>query len=232
MKIRKSFVILSFAGLLGACQHSLDQSGGIIEHVSLQALTAFFVDDFGPLEGAAATLRDTDPRYTSQDFSWSFNGSGTVYDSYSLAHARVEYAHAAGLTGAGQTISIVDTGFLTTHDEFTGKTISTSGGFTPGNEDHGTSVASIAAGVAGSGQIIGVAPGAALQLGSFDTFNAMTAATQQAISLGAIVQNNSWGYDLNASSGNFQSVFGGADGAAYLSALTQFASSGIVVFAG
>ncbi len=111
MKSRKTIVVLFFAGLLAACQHSSDQSVGIIEHVSLQALTAFFVTDFSALAGAAAALRDSDPRYTVQDFNWTFGGSGPVYDSYSLAHARVEYAHAAVLTGAGQVISIIDTGF-------------------------------------------------------------------------------------------------------------------------
>ncbi|MGR3342051.1 MAG: S8 family peptidase [Paracoccaceae bacterium] len=232
MKSRKSIVVLSFAGLLAACQHSNDQVASVVEQVSLQALTAYFVADFIAFEDAAAALRDLDSRYTVQDFSWSFQGSGTVYDSYSLAHARTEYAHAAGLTGAGQVISIIDTGFLTSHDEFTGKTISMpSAPNAPGVDDHGTSVASIAAGVAGSGQIIGVAPAADLQLGSFDSLGAMTAATQQAISLGAIVQNNSWGYNLNATSSDFQSAFSSTAGTNYINALQQLANTALIVFA-
>ena len=223
---------MSFTGLLAACQHSTDLTAGIVEQVSLQALTAYFVADFAALEDAAAALRDLDSRYTAQEFSWTFGGSGAVYDSYSIANARVEYAHAAGLTGAGQVISIVDTGFLTSHDEFAGKTISMPADpYAPGVDDHGTSVASIAAGAAGSGQIIGVAPAADLQLGSFDSLDAMTAATQQAISLGAIVQNNSWSYDLSATSNGFQLAFGSAAGTSYMSALTQFAGSGLIVFA-
>ena len=233
MKSRKTIIVLSFAAPLGACQHSSDQTNGIVERVSLQALTAFFAADFTALEDAAAALRDLDSRYTVQDFSWTFQGSGPVYDSYSIAHARVEYAHAAGLTGAGQLISIIDTGLLTSHDEFTGKTIRMpSAPNAPGVDDHGTSVASIAVGAAGSGRIIGVAPGADLQLGTFFTLAAMTAATRQAISLGAIVQNNSWGYDLDATSSNLQLAFGSTAGSSYLSALTQFASSGLIVFAG
>ncbi|MEE9429229.1 MAG: hypothetical protein V3V25_13885, partial [Paracoccaceae bacterium] len=110
-----------------------------ISHVPESVFSAFYVADFDALESAANALRTLNPLYTVQQFSW-WNGNGPpTYDSYSLASGRVEYAHAAGLTGAGQTISIVDDGFLQTHTEFNGKTINTSAGVVV--DGHGTSVA-------------------------------------------------------------------------------------------
>ncbi|MFV2038445.1 MAG: S8 family serine peptidase, partial [Paracoccaceae bacterium] len=216
--------------LVSACQDSAEQSS-FISNIPLEALTAFFVADFAALEAPAAVLRDTDPRYLAQQFEWSLGGSSTTFESYSLANARVEYAHAAGLTGSGQLIAIVDTGFRLDHDEFVGKSITLANApYAPGVDDHGTSVASVAAGAANSGEIIGVAPGADLLLGSFDTLASMAAATQQAVTLGAIVQNNSWGYDLPATNSSFQSVFGGSSGTSYLNALKLLAQNAVIVF--
>lgn len=231
MKISKTVCLFSLVGLLTACK----STAPILATTSFsfpEALAEFFVSDFSAFEADALALRTTNPRYTIQDFSWSFGGTSPVHDSYSLAHAHTEYAHAAGLTGAGQVISIVDSGFLTTHDEFAGKSISTPGGAAdPGIADHGTGVASVAAGISDGGEMIGVAPGADLALGSFDTLSSMSAATSQAISLGAIVQNNSWGYEVDISQNNYNLLFSSAAGNQYMTALTNLADNAVIVFA-
>lgn len=235
--LRRSTIIPGMVALaaLTACKPSQEQSGlsisGSLSLVDLSALTSAYVNSFAPFEAAAANLRNNDPRYTIQANNWSFGGGPPSYDSYSLDNANVEYAHAVGLTGVGQLIAIVDAGFLTTHDEFTGKTITTpSGASAPGVDDHGTSVASIAAGAANFGNIIGVAPGADLHLGSFNTNASMTAAANQARNLGAIVQNNSWGYELTASDANYKAVFGSASGQTYINALKKLSKKSVIVF--
>lgn len=191
-------------------------------------LGSYYVNSFAPFETIASNLRDS-VRYQFQNFSWNYVGDPTTYDSFALASSRAEYAHAVGLTGQGQTISIVDEGFRTTHQTLAGKSISTSGALAL--SDHGTGVASIAAG--DSSQMIGIAPGADLSLGSFNSFASMTAATNQAIALGAVAQNNSWGYDaLTANATNFNLLFApGSAGETYLHALDAYAAQGVVVFA-
>ncbi len=231
-RLRAGILLLSVT-VLAACQDSAGDDGGGSAGTSLfdpSVFSAFFVDDFGPYEADARALRENDPKYLVQKFSW-IGDDGTVYDSYSLDNANVEYAHAAGLTGAGQTIAILDAGFRQSHVEFAGKTIYTPPDHAPGVDDHGTGVASIAAGSATSGEMIGVAPGADLQLGAFDSFESMAAATRQAASVGAIVQNNSWGYEADATRSQYDAVFGSPGGTDYINALRDFAGRGIVVFA-
>ena len=236
MKIKRSLVGVASALVLTACNHG-DETTALtpdifISHVPAAVLSAFFVDDWATFEAAASALRTLNPLYTVQQISWWNNTPPPVYDSYSIANARVEYAHAAGLTGAGQTISIVDAGFLASHDAFVGKTISTPGGGSdPGVDDHGTSVASIAAGVPGGGVMIGVAPEADLQLGAFNTYATITAANNQAAALGAIVQNNSWGYDIDISEANFQTLFAGAAGTDFFDSIANLAQNTVIVFA-
>jgi len=238
-----AFSMLSLV-VLAACNDGGDDGGTpiapeiVISHVPNGVLSAFFVSDWTPFEAAATALRTMNPLYTVQQFSWWQNSTPPVYDSYSIANARVEYAHAAGLTGAGQIISIVDAGFLQSHDEFAGKTIYLpGGGNNPGVDDHGTSVASVAAGIATGGQMIGVAPGAALALGSFNGDASLTAANNQAASLGAIVQNNSWGRvdsggnELAATAAEFQNAFSGASGTTYYNSILNLAQNTVVVFA-
>lgn len=125
-------------------------------NLSSDALAAFFINSFDAFEDRARELRDSS-KYVRQDIRWqSGTGrSGPIYDSYSLASARIEYAHAVGLTGAGQTISIVDDGFLATHESISNRVAI--GSVTGAAESHGTAVASVAAG--NSSTFIGVAPG-------------------------------------------------------------------------
>lgn len=215
------------ATLLSACQDSVVPTG-FNSFVSQSALSQSYLGltNFSAFETAATTIRNS-ATFQAQNFVWP----GTSVRHFSLSNANVEYAHAVGLTGADQIISVVDGGFNQAHVELAGKTKYTPSGYTPGLDDHGTAVAATAASDGSSGNMIGVAPGAALALGHFNSFASMTAATNQARSLGAIVQNNSWGYTLDATQSNFNGVFGSGAGASYATALRNFANNGVIVFA-
>lgn len=180
---------------------------------------------------AAASFRTNNPLFSKQ------GGNVNGIFSNPLFSSRVDYAHALALSGAGQVIAIVDDGFRRTHEVFAGKTNTTTGG--PSVEDHGTLVASVAAG--SSGQMVGVAPGANLifsDWGDDDTAD-LTAAANEAISRRAVAQNNSWGFsEATLSTTGFNSIFvNDPDGVAWLTALRSYAlgtgswQGGVVVFA-
>ncbi|HEV2560436.1 MAG TPA: S8 family peptidase [Microvirga sp.] len=210
------------------------------------ALSQFFRTTFD--EGAAAQARN-DPEFKFQDNTLVYtDGSGSLtLHSFPFASIRAEYAHSAGLDGTGRTIAFVDDGFRLTHRELAGKSITTFGTLT--SQDHGTGTAAIAAGVHDGTGLMGVAPGAALHLSSYNAGLAgMAAATRDALAKGAVVQNNSWGY-ANTNIGQmtgylashpgasveqaFTAAVGGSavDGKAYLDALRAFTAKGVVVFA-
>jgi subtilase-type serine protease len=120
-------------------------------------------------------------------------------------------AYGYGLTGAGATIAIMDTGFWTGHQELAGssKSITSYGtlvaatGVSAGH-DHGLFVSSIAAGEDDGTGMQGVAPGASLHLSDFSNKNGATdfpthwaLATDNASS--AVVHNNSWALNTNYS---------------------------------
>ncbi len=194
--------------------------------VAAEALSAFFVESFAAYEDEAQRLRETDQRYLLQKHRWRPDTETGFVESYPLASARFEYAHAAGLTGAGQVVSIIDSGFLTSHEAFADTELTFPLGSVP-SDSHGTGVASIIAG--SSAEMLGVAPGASLSLASFDSLASLARATREAIRLGAVAQNNSWGYEIAATQGNYDRVFS-AD-PSYIDALTDYARQGVVVFA-
>jgi subtilase-type serine protease len=180
---------------------------------------------------AANALLATLP-YSLQKQGWTISGSSTVYRSDPLANSGVVYAHALGLRGAGQTISVVDTGLNTGHNVFAGTTITDIDNPTPTNasSDHGTLVAAIIAG--DNASFVGVAPDANLLFGNFANDATTTAATDAARIAGAVAQNNSWGFDgLDIGVSSFNAVFGNASGQTYLNALRNYANQGVVVFA-
>ena len=194
-------------------------------------------------DAAANSLLTTDIRYTNQAFNnWSITlDDGTQVfglNSNPLKHSGIAFAHAAGLTGAGQTVVLADTHIRASHEVFTGKpggtvtlaTPNTPLGTDKGENDHGTTVAAIIGGQSGS--FIGTAPGANIIFGAYTTDQTLTAATNAAISSNAVAMNNSWGYDsLFVNTTNFQNVFSGTSGQTYLTALRNYANQGVVVFA-
>jgi len=202
-------------------------------NLSSDALAAYFVSSFDAFEDRARELRNS-PKYREQRNDWYIDSNGDeqrnpatepLYNSYPLASARIEYAHAVGLTGAGQTISIVDDGFLATHESISNRVAI--GSVAGAAESHGTAVASVAAG--NSSTFIGVAPGASVLLGTFDSAGRIQA-TNLARTSGAVVQNNSWGFPERADTRGFNTIFENGD-SAYLDALRRYTQNGVVVFA-
>jgi subtilase-type serine protease len=181
------------------------------------------------------------------------SGALATGQSQAFALHNLHTALSSGLTGAGKIVAIVDSGFRTTHQEFAGKTIHQSGAVPI--TAHGTHVASLATGVQDGRGMHGVAPGADLHLtainptgGSTLDLANVTTGTLHAASLGAVAQNNSWGFNvsaaalqshlqanpgrtvaegLNAMIGNY----GSSSWQAYLDALDSFQSGGVVVWA-
>lgn len=223
-----AFSVLSVA----ACKGGGDSSGG----TTLPALTpggsgtlgSYYVQDFTPWESIASGLR-TSALYALQQTTWHFSSTPTVeYSSNPLAAARVEYAHAVGLTGKGQTIAVSDGGFNTLHEVFSGKTVTKVGQVS--SDNHGTMVASVAAGK--SDRTIGVAPGADLIVGAFDTPSLLAQTGTRALQMGAVAWNNSWGYtDTPVSQVSLYSFFTSQADLAYLAALRAYSAQGVVVFA-
>ena len=133
-------------------------------------------------------------------------------------HKALAYSNGSGLMlGSGQVIAIMDSGYQvnglgsnsSTHTELDGKTITqlNSSAFTTygSSNSHGTSVATVAAGNYGTaGGVMGVAPQASLHLHDYASASAGGASswagwwasgTADAEADGAVVQNNSWGFD-------------------------------------
>jgi subtilase-type serine protease len=206
----------------------------------------FYAPAQNPLVASiAAGLLGSDPRYTRQNTpSWLITLDDgrqlTGLNSYPLRSSGAAFAHAAGLTGAGATVAMSDTRLNDTHEVFSGKpsgSVLISDNIPTGTlpsdlsfDDHGTTVAGIIAGQSSS--FIGVAPGANLLFGTFSTDQTLTSMTNAARTAGAVAYNNSWGFDsLAVGSGAFQTVFSSPSGQAYLTALDQYAASGVVVFA-
>ena len=193
-------------------------------------LTRHFVENFGDYASSARELIDSDTRYTVQlnrEGTYIIGGKKTYkVNDNPIRSAGVHYAHAAGLTGAGQTIAISDVGFLSSHETLTNKPITL--GKEPGVDDHGTQVASIAAG--SSSAMVGVAPGASLILGNYGTYRATTEVANLAREAGAVALNNSWSFvGLEANQADYNTVFGNSQGAEYLAALKSYAGGGGVV---
>jgi subtilase-type serine protease len=188
---------------------------------------------------AAASFRTNNPRFTVQDGTFNFNGT-TVFAN-ALHSSRVDYARAVGLTGAGQVIAVVDSGFRQTHETFAGKSNSSTG--SPEVDSHGTMVASVAAG--NSSTMVGVAPGANLIFSDWgdDSILDLAAAADAARTRGAVAQNNSWGWVDGTGLGqpinqaSYDAIFDSPSGQTWLTALRNYTigtgawQGGVVVFA-
>lgn len=190
--------------------------------------------------------------------SSALSGLGYTIKSNAFADINLQYARSVGLTGKGETIAVLDTGFLLSHKDLKNKNVTLYGKNTA--QDHGTFVATIAAGDEDGSGVMGVAAGADLHLSTLEGGSPsssgvqhLAAATNDAFNKGAIVQNNSWGYEFaNGASitlSYYYSIANQNPGVApetllannsgqspqawknYRAALSQFTSQGIVVFA-
>lgn len=161
-------------------------------------------------------------------------GSERVVSSNPLTAARLDYAHSTGLTGAGQTISIIDDGIRLSHEMFEGKSISVSGPM--GDGEHGTRVAGVAAGLDDNGEAIGFAPGADLHVGNLEwgaplDFNMVAGYVNDAAELGAVVMNNSWSLtDVDVNTQSAQNFVSDQAFRNYANALLNYTKNGVVVF--
>lgn len=138
------------------------------------------------------------------------------------------FAHAAGLTGAGQFIAISDRDIDFNHEAISSRVFVDS---TFGSDDqHGTAVASVAVG--NSTNFVGVAPGASVWFGTYESERALADLGQWALSIGAVAWNNSWGYtSLGLNQDDFDSAFDfNQDSRDYLAALDAYSGYGVVVF--
>jgi hypothetical protein len=129
----------------------------------------------------------------------------TVLDQ-SVRQIRAPVAWAAGLTGQGVTVAVLDTGIALDHPDFAGRIVDTRS-FVDGEPDasdgsgHGTHVASIVAGsgAAGGGRYRGVAPDAQLLVGKvcdqtgFCPDSSLIAGMEWAAESGAAIVNLSVG---------------------------------------
>lgn len=244
---RKSALLVSLSSLalLTACGGG--EEGGATDWFTISAspggsgsLGSYFMASITQeWRDAAASFRNNNPRFMVQDGTFTFNGTPVFANP--LQSSRVDYARAVGLTGVGQVIAVVDAGFRQTHEVFAGKSNTSTG--VPGVDDHGTMVASVAAG--NSDRMVGVAPGANLIFSDWgaDSVLDLAAAADAARSRRAVAQNNSWGFidgtglGLPINQASYDDVFGSLGGQTWLTALRNYAigtgtwSGGVVVFA-
>jgi subtilase-type serine protease len=223
---RKSIILLVGASLLSACGNPSEDSLDIVpgDPGGSGVFNSYFVPNWNAHE-AAADQRRNNGKYTAQTGDWII--ASIQRTSNAILSSGVEYAHAAGLTGAGQTVQIVDAGFSRSHETLAGAILSASS--TSDVEDHGTVVASIVGGESSS--FIGVAPGASLFLSDWGTSEA-TAATNWARLNGVVAQNNSWGYPgSTATFDDLNYIYTGGVNNSYINSLEAYAAQGVVVFA-
>ena len=166
-----------------------NDSGALIELTSER--------DFEEIETLAAAVSEARNATT---FVAQRSGNNWAYSAIKL-----EYARGAGLTGAGQTIAIFDSGFQFSHDAFAAGDRTVTNVNNSAVDGHGTAVASIAAGSDEFGQIEGVAPNANLRLFGWKTKGneptTWEASIADAAEHGAIVHSNSWGFTTSISEG-------------------------------
>jgi hypothetical protein len=245
-------------------------SGGGATESGDQRQTFTIIDDDNNLNGGtAATFSSTlasayetnSETLAIEALNPNKNSEPSPYQTINLPEA---YGYNKG--GSGQTIAIMDMGFyvdeagFSEHVELDGKTIATYGSFySPSTSNyHGTSVASVAAGDIGDNGMHGVAPFASLHLSDYGYKGSTTYypdhladATEDAKNSGAVVQNNSWGYEyqIDEIQSDMQSTGNTAANQVaiewtsqgytastssvtnYINALDDFQSTGVVVYA-
>jgi hypothetical protein len=211
--------------------------------------------------GTTLTYSSSSALSAKQDSEFlRLNGTGADSTLSPYESVNIHGAYGYGLSGNGQTISIMDSSFDTSHEEISGKTTSfgTIGSATS-NSYHGLAVASIAAGKKDGAGIHGVAYNANLHLTDYTYYGTETYSPDQWANLTndaannhqAIAQNNSWGVDVtltdvkssiqtnnwsNAQAVAFELDLNGYDANEssvnnYVQALNNFQSHGVIVYA-
>lgn len=248
--------ICALTALLGACSGSVPggSAAGSGSPAGSETNWTSHGVTFDPLR-AQTLLSSSEFRFANADcLRVGCGSSGTLAANQSQAYElhNVHFAHSADLTGAGQLVAVVDNGFRLSHQEFSGKTLYQTGALPLA--DHGTHVASLIAGVKDGAGMHGVAPGAALHLTAINPTGAstldmanVTAGTLSAAQLGAVAQNNSWGFEVSAASlktyldANAGATvaqglhallgYGSDNWQTYINALNTFQQGGVVVWA-
>ena len=244
---RLSTAMILISGLVAGCggedtpavkDTGTDKAGSSLPKTDSQVLLASFLSSLDSVRTRAYRLLSNDVRYRVQTASGDqfvdrnnnrrFDSStDTRLQGNPIEPSGIHYAHAAGLTGAGQVIAFSDSGFRPGHEAFSGKNVTTGSGMS--QDDHGTFVASIATGL--SDDMIGVAPNADAIFGSFDSYSQLAETANAATRAGAVALNNSWGYSgMTATRSDFNYIFGSSSGRSYLNALRDYSDDGIVVF--
>lgn len=200
----------------------------------------YFVTEFD--QAALGAIRAL-PGYVANTFRFNlsvrdhpvYGGFGAMVTATPLAAARLDYALSTGLTGAGQIVSLIDSGVRLSHDQFAGKAIYSSGQPPTAGEFHGTAVASVMVGNGQGGGTLGFAPGADLHQGHLNynagvNWRTLGNHMRDAASIGAIASNNSWGIrDATVRSTDVAAFVRNTQ--TYISGLRTFAADGVIVFA-
>jgi len=240
--------------LLSGCGGGGDDSGGtgVSQYlpvfdapapVAISVLTWGFSIGPNVVSDTSALLASPKYQSTRSTIAWlRQNIDSAVPNSgllYALQSSGAAFAHAAGLDGIGQTIAISDSHISPTHEAFgvsrlqvlsNGPAVRCNQQGQCSPDEHGTSVASVAAGNASG--FIGIAPEADILFGTFDTDLELAELGVRALADRAVAWNNSWGYStLRLNQIGFNAAFAGTDGQAYLASLRNYAAHGVVVFA-
>tara|TARA_Y100000389_G_scaffold127016_1_gene124368 strand:- start:732 stop:4151 length:3420 start_codon:yes stop_codon:yes gene_type:complete len=197
--------------------------------------------------------------------SWiTVDQSANIVHPYELFNLHKVHSFSSGsttLTGNNQTIYVMDDRMHNNHESFQGKSVTMLDNPAPSDTEfqHGTHVASIAAGIV-SGTTHGVAPDADLVFSTFTDNGTNQAADIDTarVTHSAIVMNNSWGYkdgfngidftssvtwselvaEANARGMTIREALNnstmanfGAHTSTYITALDNFQKSGVIVWA-
>lgn len=217
--------------------------------IAINLLTRGFTIGPNVVADTAALLARPDYQQTAAGLAWLravFPDVPTGATNYPLRSSGAAFAHAAGLRGTGQVIAISDSHISVGHESLTGRVTVVSNGPSTVcgsqgcfDDEHGTSVASVALGF--SPNFVGTAPGATALFGYYGNpgqWSTLTALGQAAITANAVAWNNSWGYSgLTVNQAGFNAAFAGTEGMAYYDTLRSYAvtrpggNPGVVVFA-
>ncbi len=233
-------------GFAAASEYFLGFAGGFVYDDGGTGIELRSISDFetiASLSTAVTEARNAQTFMVQQFSRWQdiFGlGAFPANSNWPFAAINLEHARGAGLTGAGQTIAIYDGGFRFSHEELSEGDRSVTDLNSAAIDDHGTAVASIAAGSDDFGLMEGVAPNANLRLFGWSSIGGASVnwedSVQDAAANGVIAHNNSWALSAGGNrlgiASNDLSLFDLAfPEVGFLTDLTNFTSESVVVFA-